>query len=188
MFGRSSRRRRVVVLDLETKRGPDEVRGGWKNARSMGASVVGVYHYHGRRFESYRSDQPGRFDELATSLQAADLVIGFNLIGFDLQVLAGALRGDWVTELPALDLLVLVQEALGHRLRLDDLAHATLGREKSGHGKEALELYRRGDWQRLERYCLEDVRITRDLYEFAKRRGFLRYYRRGRRVKVRVQV
>ena len=46
----------------------------------------------------------------------------------------------------------------------------------------------RGQWRELERYCLQDVQITRDLYEFAKRRGFLCYVPRGKRRRVRFQV
>ena len=91
-------------------------------------------------------------------------------------------------ELPTLDLLQEVQHALGHRLSLDHLAEVTLGRRKVGSGLDALEFYRRGQWRRLERYCLEDVRITRDLYEFAKRRGFLCYVPRGKRRRVRFGV
>ncbi|HEX7023158.1 MAG TPA: ribonuclease H-like domain-containing protein [Trueperaceae bacterium] len=157
-----------LVLDIETKRSFAEV-GGARNRGKLGVSVVGTYHYDTDLFIAYRED---RFDELAHVLEQADAVIGFNLIGFDWPVLASEL-GDWVRQLPTVDLMVEAQKALGHRVSLQRLAQATLGAGKLGNGLDALEYYRQGDWERLERYCLEDVKLTRDLYEFAKKHGHL---------------
>ncbi len=165
-----------LVLDLETQRSFAEV-GGAHNRERLGVSVVGVYHYRDDRFLTFREDA---LDALEPMLRAADEIIGFNLIGFDWPVLAAEL-GDWVRELPTLDLMVEVQRALGHRLSLDALAEATLGAHKSGSGLDALEHYKQGDWEALERYCLDDVRLTRDLYEYANRHGHLLYNRRGGR-------
>ncbi|MFH1146050.1 MAG: hypothetical protein V1707_03765, partial [bacterium] len=36
---------------------------------------------------------------------------------------------------------------------------------------DAIKYYRAGDWQNLERYCLDDVRITRDVYWYGQRHG-----------------
>ncbi|OGG32163.1 hypothetical protein A3I80_04620 [Candidatus Gottesmanbacteria bacterium RIFCSPLOWO2_02_FULL_40_10] len=41
-----------------------------------------------------------------------------------------------------------------------------MGLKKSGHGLMAINYFRQGDWQKLESYCLDDVRITRDLYSY----------------------
>lgn len=171
-----------LVVDLETKRSFDEV-GGSHNRAALGVSVVGVYHYQGDRFEAYRdpeSPTSESFERLSATLRAAERVVGFNLIGFDWPVLAAVL-GDWVLELPTRDLMVEAQRSLGHRVSLDSIARETLGVGKLGSGLDALEYYRQGDWERLERYCLEDVRLTRDLYEYAKKRGHLLYRRGDRR-------
>ncbi len=164
-----------LVLDLETKRSFNEV-GGAHNKAKLGVSVVGVYHYQGDRFVAYRED---RFAELTQALKAAEEIVGFNLIGFDWPVLAAEL-GDWVYKLPTLDLMFEAQKALGHRISLDSLAQATLGASKLGSGLDALEYYRVGNWEALERYCLEDVKLTRDLYEYAKKHGHL-LYKKGQR-------
>jgi len=166
---------RRLVLDLETKRSFAEV-GGAHNRARLGVSVVGVYHYREDRFIAYREEQ---FAELERALRAAEEIIGFNLIAFDWPVLAADL-GDWVRKLPTIDLMVEAQRALGHRVSLDSLAKATLGAGKLGSGLDALEYYHNGDWDKLERYCLEDVKLTRDLYEYAKNHGHL-YYQRGDR-------
>ena len=168
-----------LVLDLETKRSFDEV-GGAENRAQLGVSVVGVYDYVEDKFLTFRDTQ---FDELTVLLENADEVVGFNLIGFDWPVLAAEL-GPWVTELPTLDLLVEAQRALGRRISLDSLAQATLGMGKLGSGLDALEYYRAGDWDRLERYCLEDVKLTRDLYEYARRYGQLFYQKGPRRAPI----
>ena len=164
-----------LVLDLETKRSFTEV-GGSHNKHLLGISVVGVYHYDEDKFVAYREEN---FTELAKALRESELVIGFNLIGFDWPVLAAEL-GEWVKELPTLDLMFEAQKALGHRISLDSLAQATLGTNKIGSGLDALYYYAEGDWEKLERYCLEDVKITSDLYEYAKANQVL-YYQKGKR-------
>jgi RNase_H superfamily len=166
-----------LVLDLETKRSFDEV-GGAHNKAKMGVSVVGVYHYDGDKYVAYRED---RFAELTTALKEAELIIGFNLHGFDYPVLASEI-GDWVYNLPTLDLMMEVQKAIKQRVSLDSIAKATLGSGKIGSGLDALEYYRIGNWEKLERYCLEDVKLTKDIYEYAKKNGhvlFQRGYQKG---------
>ena len=180
-------RPREIVLDLETKRAAAETPGGWSNPAGMGVSMVGVYHYRGKRLVAYRGDRKGDLVLLEAALRDADLVIGFNIARFDLPALSGAL-GAWVLELPTLDLLQEVQHELGHRLSLDHLAETTLGKRKTGSGLDALEFYRRGQWRKLERYCLQDVRLTRDLYDFARKRGHLLYVPRGQRRRRRFEV
>ena len=157
-----------LVLDLETRRSFGEV-GGPENRAALGVSVVGVYDYAEDRFLTFRE---AAFGDLEALLKSADETVGFNLIGFDWPVLAAVL-GDWVLGLPTLDLMVEVQRGAKRRVSLDALAKATLGMSKLGSGLDALAYYRAGDWARLERYCLEDVKLTRDLYEYAKKHGNL---------------
>ena len=164
-----------LVLDLETKRSFDEV-GGPHNKTKLGVSVVGVYHYDGDRFVCYREEA---FGELERILKEADEVVGFNLVGFDWPVLAAEL-GEWVYDLPTVDLMLEAQKVMKRRVSLDSFAKATLGASKLGSGLDALEFYRVGDWEGLERYCLEDVRLTRDLYEYAKKNGHLLFQQGNR--------
>jgi DEAD/DEAH box helicase domain-containing protein len=170
-----------LVVDLETKRSFDEV-GGRHLRAELGVSVVGVYHYRDNRFETYREEA---FATLEAELRAADLIVGFNLVAFDWPVLAGTL-GDWVLTLPTRDLMIEVQKSLGHRVSLDVIARETLGKAKLGSGLDALEYYRERDWVNLERYCLEDVRLTRDLYEYALKHGHLLYKRRNKQGVIKV--
>lgn len=168
-----------VVIDLETKRSFDEV-GGADNKARLGVSVVCGYDYGEDRYFCIRE---GALETLVPVLEAAERVIGFNLHGFDYPVLAAEL-GDWVHALPTTDLMAEAQRALGHRASLENLARATLGSGKLGSGLDALAYYRAGEWEKLERYCLEDVKLTKALYEYAQCEGMLYYQRGPRRVPV----
>jgi DEAD/DEAH box helicase domain-containing protein len=64
---------------------------------------------------------------------------------------------------------------LGRRLKLDTVAQATLGKNKSGNGLEAIEWWRNGEIDKLIYYCKEDVMITRQLYDYALANGKLKY-------------
>jgi hypothetical protein len=168
---------KYLVIDLETKRSFDEV-GGSHNKAKMGVSVVGAYHYDEDKYVAYREEH---FSELTNVLKEAELVIGFNLHGFDYPVLASEI-GDFVYNLPTLDLMMQAQKAIGQRVSLDSIAKATLGMGKSGSGLDALEYHRAGNWEKLERYCLEDVKLTKDIYEYAKKNGhvlFQKGYKKG---------
>ena len=163
-----------LVFDLETKRSFHEV-GGAHNKAEMGVSIVGIYHY---KDDAYRTFKEADFDKLEALLKEAEKIIGFNLIGFDWPVLAACL-GDWVHDLPTLDLMQEAQASLGHRVSLDAIAKATLGMAKLGSGLDALRYYQEGDWEKLERYCLEDVKLTKDIYEYALKHGQL-YFEKGK--------
>lgn len=165
-----------LVLDLETKKSFDEV-GGADNKAQLGVSLVGVYDYGEDKFATFREEV---FSDLQALLQRAELIIGFNLVDFDWPVLAAEL-GDWVLDLPTLDLMVEVQKGAKQRVSLGALAKTTLGMSKLGSGLDALEYYRLGDWARLERYCLEDVKLTRDLYEYAQKNGNLLFQKGANR-------
>lgn len=165
----------ILVFDLETKKAFQEV-GGQHRAADLGVSVVGVYSYQQNIFQTFRE---GQLDELQRWLDKTDLLIGFNSKSFDCTVLQPYLNIN-LARIPHLDILEEITKALGHRLKLDSVAQSTLLEGKSGDGLEALLYYHRGEWEKLEQYCLQDVRITRDIYEYGRRHGQLWYTDGGR--------
>ena len=96
-------------------------------------------------------------------LKDAGLVIGFNTKYFDYAVIQPYLKEVIIKSLPSCDLMEDVTNVLGHRLSLDSIAQATLGTQKSGHGLDAIRYFREGNMEKLKSYCLDDVRITRDI-------------------------
>lgn len=157
-----------LVIDIETKNTFADV-GGQSNLKDLDASLVCVYSYNKQEFFSFRED---KFHELSPILQNAGLVIGFAINRFDMPILNKYFNFR-VTALPTLDLLEEIEESYGRRIGLDILAKANLGIGKTNHSLDAIRFYNTGDWESLEKYCLQDVLITRDLYELVKRQGHL---------------
>jgi DEAD/DEAH box helicase domain-containing protein len=159
-----------IVLDLETQKSFEEVGGRSKNAL-LKISVAGVYDYSTDEYLTYEEHELGK---LAPILQTADRIIGFNILGFDFQVIQPYLDFD-IYKVPALDIMFEIEKVLGHRISLETVAQATLGKGKSGTGLQAITYWRAGRLDELKSYCLDDVRVTRKIYEYAKEKGKVKY-------------
>ena len=155
---------KVVVFDLETQRSFAEV-GGRSQFHRLGVSVGVAYRYDLDEFLVVTEE---RVSELVNLLLDASLVVGYNIRGFDYEVLRAYTEED-LQELPTLDLMFDLEERLGFRPKLDSVVSATLGEGKIADGMQALEWWRLGEIDKIIEYCREDVRVTRDLYDFGKR-------------------
>ncbi len=172
----------IVYFDLETQRSAEEV-GGWDNISRMGMSV-GVTYSTGRGgYQIYGEKQ---VDQLITELQRADLVVGFNNLRFDYEVLHGYTALD-LRQLPTLDMLVELQNQLQHRLSLDAIATATFGVEKTAEGMQAIQWFKQGRLVDIAEYCCYDVKITRLIHEYGCQNRQLHYTNRfGKKLSVKV--
>ena len=171
---------RILVFDLETQRSAEEV-GGWHNAHLMRLALAVVWDSADGRFHSFRE---AAVHELIARLETADLVIGFNVLGFDYRVLRGYSDRD-LAALPTFDLLDAIHGRLGFRLSLGHLGEETLGVPKTADGLQSLRWWREGRVDEIERYCQGDVAILRDLFEHARQHGHLIFRtRRGERVRL----
>ena len=153
--------RNIVYFDLETQKSADEV-GGWDKIRDMKMSV-GVTYSTAR--SEYRIYDEKQVNDLLTELQRADLVVGFNNLGFDYEVLHHYTVFD-LRQLPTLDMLVEIRKALPHRLSLDSIAHATMGVEKTAEGLQAIRWFKEGKMAEIAEYCCYDVKITKLVHEY----------------------
>ena len=159
---------RYGVFDVETQRSAVEV-GGWHRADRMGISVAVLYDSALDSFKTYlEKDIP----ELISDLQTFDLVVGFNNKRFDNKVLSAYSLFN-LASLPTLDIMEVITNRLGYRLSLDRLAEHTLGVKKSADGLRALQWYKEGKIDDIINYCLQDVRITRDLFLFGLKNRYL---------------
>ncbi len=157
-----------LVFDIETKNSFDDV-GGRENLKDLDVSVVAVY--------SYDEDKYFCFDEhelpaLGEMLRRAKLIVGFASKRFDIPVL-GKYFSFNVASIPHYDILEEVEEKLGRRIGLGILAEANIGAGKTGHGMEAIELYRRGEIEKLKEYCVNDVKITKEIFDLIREKGYL---------------
>src|SRR6478735_7433549 len=111
--------RDIVYFDLETQRTANDA-GGWARKGDMRMSVGVIFSTATGRYEVFGEAQ---VNQLVERLCRADLVVGFNILNFDYQVLMDGTILDLVAELRTADM----EKRLGHRLGLDAIAHATLG-------------------------------------------------------------
>lgn len=161
--------RNEIVIDIETRNTFQDV--GAYNPSLLQVSLVGAYFYEFDSFESFLEED---LPKLWPRLERADRIIGYNLIGFDYPCLQSYYAGNMM-QLPTVDLLAEIEKRLGFRIKLDDVAHGTLGTGKSGHGLMAVEYWKKGEIDKLRDYCLQDVRVTRDVYEHALLHGQVSY-------------
>lgn len=159
-----------IVLDLETQKQFSEVGGRGKN-HLLKISVCGVYDYSTGKYSIYTENE---IPKLAEVLQTADQLIGFNNRSFDSEVLQPYLNFN-IFEIPHLDILEEIEKVLGKRLSLEIIAQGTLGYGKSGSGLDAITYYRSGRMDELKKYCLDDVKVTKQVYEYALKNGKLLY-------------
>jgi uncharacterized protein YprB with RNaseH-like and TPR domain len=168
----------IVYFDLETQRSFGDV-GGAKNKDKMGISVGVAYSTRTGQYHIFGEDQT---DALVDMLLKADLVVGYNHIYFDYPVLQGYTILDLPNQTLNLDMLIEVEKVLGHRLKLDSIASATLGMGKSADGLDALRWWQEykktrnlEPMMKIAEYCCYDVKVTKEVYEYALKNGHLKY-------------
>ena len=172
----------IVYFDLETQKSADEV-GGWDKISLMRLSVAVTYNTAQGAYKIYGEKQ---VDDLIRELQRADLVVGFNNLRFDYEVLHGYTTFD-LRQLPTLDILVVLQTTLQHRLSLDAIVTATFGVEKTSEGMQAIHWFREGRLLEIAEYCCYDVKLTKLVHEYGLQNRRLHYHNRfGKKLTVAV--
>ena len=165
---------RIQYFDLETQKSADDV-GGWGNIHKMKLAVGVVWDSIDQDYFVYEEKDA---KTLVEKLRTADLVIGFNVIGFDYTVLQPYSDFD-LQEINTFDMLVDVKKLLNFRLSLNHLAQHTLNAKKSADGLISLQWYKEGKIDKIIHYCKQDVEITRDLYLYGEENGYVNYQSRS---------
>lgn len=173
---------RAITFDIETANAfPSLARN---DLSQMEISIVGIHDSETDEYTSYSKEE---FPLLWPILERADMLIGFNSNTFDIPILNRYYPGD-LTKIKSLDLLVEVYKTLGRRVRLQSLAEATLGKGKGGNGLQAVEWWAAGEYEKVRKYCIEDVRITRELYDYALANGSLKYKDINQKKEIRIDT
>ena len=172
----------IVYFDLESQKLFQEV-GGRDASRLLLACGV-TWSTARNDFAVYwEKDAAG----LVAELKTADRVIGFNIIGFDYEVLKPYARNENFRTFRTTDMLQDIYRTLNFRLSLDSIAKATLGATKTADGVQSVEWFKNGELDKVAEYCKSDVDITRRVYEFGRENGFVHYYSKlGSKLKVAV--
>lgn len=150
---------RRITLDIETT---SAAAGGF-DPSALTLSLIGI---HDTEDDSYQSFTVPELPKLWPILERADLLVGYNSDHFDIPILNKYYAGD-LTKIRSVDLLNEIRNVLGRRIKLDSVAKGTLGRKKSGHGLDAVKWWAEGKIEKVRKYCLDDVKITKEIYEFA---------------------
>lgn len=164
-----------IVFDIETSNTFQDIEGS-RDASKLDLALVGVYEKKTDQYTSYIQDE---LPQLWKLLENADMLVGFNSISFDLPLLNKYYPGDLST-IPHLDILVEVHEALGRRVGLQSLAEGTLKAKKGGSGLQSIEWWKNGEVEKVRKYCLKDVELTKKLFEYALEKKVLKYSDFGR--------
>ena len=160
-----------VYFDLETIRSANDV-GGWNNKGDMGMSVGATYSTATGKYIAFPEK---RVDELINQLIKSDLVIGFNHVGFDYPVLEGYHPFSLAEQCISLDLMLDIERVIGHRVKLESVAAASLGTGKTAQGLDAIRWWREGKYREVAEYCCYDVKVTKLVHEYGAKNGFVKY-------------
>ena len=152
---------KALVLDIETSDVFDSVK---RKPEDLHLSVVGVFNYTTNEYTAYT---PDTLSDLWISMQTVNTLIGFNSNHFDIPILNKYAPMDLQKEYKSIDLLESVRFSLGRRIRLDWIAEGTLGIQKSGDGLQAVKWWAEGEVEKVKSYCLDDVKITKKIFDYA---------------------
>ena len=160
---------RAITFDIESV--SDSVVRGHIDVNEQELTVLAMHDSETGEYSSYTKEELSNFWPI---LERTDMLIGFNSDSFDIPLLNRYYPGD-LSRVRSLDLLSEVQKVLGRRVRLQSIAEATLGKGKIGEGFNAGQWWKEGKKDKVREYCIEDVRLTRELYEYALANGILKY-------------
>lgn len=160
---------RKIIFDIETRNIFDDV--GKADPALLDISLVGVYDSKTDEYTSYLVED---LPKLWPLIENADVLIGYNSDHFDIPLLNKYYHGD-LTKIKSLDIMAEIKKSLGRRIGLGNVAEATLNVGKSAHGLQAVEWWKKGDIESIRKYCLQDVKVTKEIYEYALKNKKLKY-------------
>lgn len=160
---------RYIVFDLETQNIFQDV--GSSDPTSLDISVTTVYD---SETDTYTTATVDELQILWPIIEHADALVGYNSNHFDIPILNKYYPGD-LTQIKSIDLLEDIKESLGRRLRLDSVAQATIGAKKSADGLAAVRWWREGEINKIKKYCEQDVRVTKEVFEYALEHGHIKF-------------
>ena len=163
-----------VYFDLETQRSANDV-GGWDRKADMKMSIGVTFSTEKNAYMIYDESM---VQDLIDELCNADLVIGFNHLHFDYEVLMGYTILDLKGQTKNLDLMLDLEKVLEHRPKLDAVSSETLGTGKTAVGTDAIKWWQEGRIMDIAEYCCYDVKVTRLVHEYGAQHGLVKYKNR----------
>lgn len=160
-----------VIFDLETQKFFDEIEGS--DPALLGVSVLSLYvrtldhnfnEVRGKMISFFEDEVPKAWEYFKNATR----LIGFNSKHFDVPALKNYLPIE-LSKLPHLDILEHVREINGKRVSLNAIVKETLGDKKADDPANAIKYWAKRDKESLAKlkfYCEEDVRLTKEIYDY----------------------
>lgn len=165
---------RKIVFDIETRNVFADV--GKHDPTLLDIALIAIHDSETDTYSTYLEEE---LHKLWPILERADMLIGYSSERFDLPLLNKYYPGD-LSKIKHLDLLKEIYIAYGRRMKLQQIAEGTLGKKKSGNGLESIQWWKQGDIERVRKYCIDDVRLTKDIYDFARANNKLLFKEGGK--------
>ena len=160
---------RIVTFDIETANWMSDT--GTNDPTDLTIALVGI---HDSETNGYQSFLEHEFPRLWKILESTDMLVGYNSDHFDIPLLNKYYPGD-LSRIKSLDLMKEVHQALGRRLKLDTIAEGTLGKKKSADGVQSLRWWKAGEVDKVREYCIKDVELTKQIFDYALEHGNIKY-------------
>ena len=162
-----------IVFDTETRNFFHDV--GSNDPAALDLSIICLYDYETGTYHSFLQEE---LPNLWPLLERTEMLIGFNSDHFDIPLLNKYYSGN-LEKIKSLDILKEIRKVSGRRMSLNQVAEATIGIKKLGKGVQAVHWWNKGDIENLRNYCLEDVKITKEIYDYARAHNLLKYQEGG---------
>lgn len=173
---------RYIIFDLETQNTFQDV--GSNNSADLDISVGSFYDSETDKYTTVTIDE---LQSVWPLLEQADALVGYNSNHFDIPLLNKYYPGD-LTQIKSIDLLEEIRKTLGRRLRLDSVAEATVGAKKSGHGLQAVRWWREGKIDDIKKYCEQDVKVTKKVFDYALKNGHVKFKDGSRKQEIKLDT
>jgi len=158
-----------VIFDLETQNIFQDV--GSNDPAALDISVGSFYETATNTYTTVSIDE---LEKVWPILERADALVGYNSNHFDIPLLNKYYPGD-LTQIKSIDILESIRLSLGRRLRLDNVAKATVGAKKSADGLQAVRWWREGKLNEIKKYCEQDVQVTKKVFDYIMEHGHIKF-------------
>ena len=158
-----------VIFDLETQNIFQDV--GSNDPAALDISVGSFYETATNTYTTVSIDE---LKKVWPILERADALVGYNSNHFDIPLLNKYYPGD-LTQIKSIDILESIRLSLGRRLRLDNVAKATVGAKKSADGLQAVRWWREGKLDEIKKYCEQDVHVTKKVFDYVMKHGHIKF-------------
>jgi DEAD/DEAH box helicase domain-containing protein len=152
-----------IVFDIETT--------GFLKDPDADLMLLAIYEYENDKYSTFLKDE---LNKLWPILESTGILIGYSSNSFDIPFLDRHYPGS-LTRIKSLDILDEIRKVSGRRYKLDNIAGATLGINKSGNGLIAQTWWKQGDVDKVRDYCVQDVKVTKEIYDYAMKHGILKF-------------